>query len=382
MENPTSNPWWRVQWRWAEPELSHGEAVQRLELRSRQQRQLASLRMAILWLTLLATLGTFYVARSLVVPVLFAAFIALSLNPIVNGLARRWFPRSVVAALVTAAGIMLMVLLVAWVAEPAQHWFENAPGAVRSLAPKLRAMTQQIEAASRATQSIITLGVQAPHSTATPAMPALFDIWEALSATPRMLASVFAVVLLAYFFLVYGDTLLRKTVTLAPSLQQKRNAVDILRTMQREMSRYLFTTTLINGCVGLGAAIIAYALGIGDPMLWGMLAALLNFIPYVGPMTMTGVFIVLGLLGFEKIGLALTPAGLFALLVILEGQFLTPLILGRRLHLNPVVILLALMLLGWLWGPAGIVLAVPSLVALKIICQRVEGWDRIAQAIE
>jgi len=382
MDGPTPNPWWRLQWRWIQPEAPPGDAVQRLELRSRQQRHLASLRLAILWLTLLATLGAFYIARSLVVPVLFAAFIALSANPIVNGLARQWFPRSLVAALVIAGGIMLVALLVAWVAEPAQHWFERAPDAVRSLAPKLRSMNQQIEAAGRATQSIITLGTQTPHPAAPPTVPALFDIWDALSATPRMLASVFAVVLLSYFFLVYGDTLLRKTVVLAPSLQHKRNAVDILRTMQREMSRYLFTTTLINACVGLGAATISYALGIGDPVLWGVLAAVLNFIPYVGPMTMTGVFVILGLLGFERISPALTPAGLFALLVILEGQFLTPLILGRRLRLNPVVILLALMLLGWLWGPAGIVLAVPSLVAIKIVCQRVEGWDRVARAIE
>jgi len=108
---------------------------------------------------------------------------------------------------------------------------------------------------------------------------------------------------------------------------------------------------------------------------------LLNFIPYFGPLCMTVLFVLLGLLTYPKFGPALTPAGLFAALVIIEGQFLSPLVLGRRLKLDPLMILLWLMLLGWLWGALGIVVAVPLLVALKIVCQRVEGWDWFARLL-
>jgi predicted PurR-regulated permease PerM len=377
---PSRRTWY--QWSWTQP-APEPDAETRLEFRSRQLRQLASMGTAIWWLAFLATLAAFSIAKALVVPVLFAAFMALSFNPIVHGLARKWFPRSLVAALVVVVGIALLALVVMWVAEPAQHWFERAPGAVRSLAPKLKAMTQQIEAAGRATQTIITLG-NTPDAKAAvaPTTPALFDIWEALAATPRLLASIFAVVLLAYFFLVYGDSMLQKTVAMAPSLDHKRNAVDILRTMQSEMSRYLFITALINSAVGVGAALIAWSLNLEDALFWGVLAAILNFIPYIGPLCMTGVFVVVGLLHYDKVAPALIPALCFSMLVILEGQFLTPMILGRRLKLNPVAILLWLMLLGWLWGPVGVVLAVPALVVIKIVCERVHGWDWVARAIE
>ena len=374
-------PWYQA-WIWSEASPP-GDSQQRLEFRSRQQRQLSRLNLAVGWLAFLATLWACAVAKALVVPVLFAAFVALSLNPIVQGLARPWFPRPLAAALVVGAGIALLVLLVVWVAEPAQHWFERAPAAVRSLAPKVRGMTQQIEAAGRATQSIITLGSQpAAKAAVGAATPALFDVWDALAAAPRLLASVFAVVLLCYFYLVYGDALLAKVVALSPSLEHERSAIDILRTMQREMSRYLFTTTLINAAVGLGAGLIAWSLRLEDALFWGVLAAILNFVPYVGPLCMLLVFVVLGLLQSNSVATALLPASLFGALIVLEGQFVTPWILGRRLKLNPVAILLWLMLLGWLWGPVGVVLAVPALVVVKIVCERVEGWDWLARAVE
>ncbi len=111
------------------------------------------------------------------------------------------------------------------------------------------------------------------------------------------------------------------------------------------------------------------------------MALLLNFIPYFGPLCMTLLFALLGMLTYSKIGPALTPAGLFAAMVIIEGQFLTPLVLGRRMKINPLMILLWLMLLGWLWGAIGIVIAVPLLVALKIVCQRVQSWDWFAHLL-
>jgi predicted PurR-regulated permease PerM len=193
---------------------------------------------------------------------------------------------------------------------------------------------------------------------------------------------VLTVVLLVYFFLVYGETLARKTMALFSAPDHKRNTADILQATQSELSRYLFMTTLINACVGLGAGLIAHFSHVEDALLWGVLAAVLNFVPYVGPACMVFVFLVLGLLDFDRVGQALVPAGFFLALVILEGQFLTPLILGRNLRLNPVIIILWLMLLGWMWGPVGAVVAVPALAVVKIVCARVAGWEWMAKAIE
>lgn len=363
--------WWQVRWHWVEPRPDDAPTIgddERLG-GERQQRQIASLRQTLVWLSILATLGVMYLAKPLLVPVLLALFLALSLNPLVASLSRRWLPRALIAMLVMAAGTTIVVFVVVAVAEPAQHWIDRAPEAARLVTPRMRAVTQQIEAAGRATQRMIGARAEGPAS------PVLFDVWDTVAAAPRLVVTVFSIFLLVYFFLVYGEDLLRRAVSLTSSFASRRNTVDIVRVMQHEMSRYLFTTTTINTLVGIGATAIAFVAGIPDPLLWGVMALLLNFIPYFGPLCMTLLFVLLGLLTHAKIGAALTPAGVFAALVIVEGQFLTPLVLGRRMKINPLMILLWLMLLGWLWGAIGIVIAVPLLVALKIVCQRIEGWD-------
>ncbi|UXI69993.1 AI-2E family transporter [Tahibacter amnicola] len=368
--------WW--QWQWIEHESSSDATMSEVErLGRRQQRNVASLRFAAIWLTLLATLFTMFVARTLLVPILFSVFVALSINPIVSSLSRRWFPRALVAALVMLGGLCIVALVVTWVASPAYRWVERAPEAVRALAPKMRAFTEQIDAAARATQSLVTTS----KDVTTEGPPVLFDVWATVAIAPKVVLAIFSVVLLVYFFLVYGESLLRRTVEISPSLTQKRNAVDIVRVMQHEMSRYLFTTTAINAGVGIGAASIATMTGIPDPLLWGVLAMVLNFIPYIGPLSMTGLFVILGLLTYTRLGAALMPAVLFAVMVIIEGQFITPMILGRRMAINPVAILLWLMILGWLWGAIGIVIAVPCLVAIKIVCERIEGWHWFSRLI-
>ncbi|TDR40742.1 putative PurR-regulated permease PerM [Tahibacter aquaticus] len=372
--------WWRMRWHWVEPQAGETTAALDEEARlgaNHQQRQIASLRLTLVWLSLLATVTVMYLAKALLVPVLLAVFLALSLNPLVASLSRRWLPRALIAFLVMFAGTAVVALVAVAVVEPARHWIERAPEAARLLTPRMRAVTQQIEAAGRATRSM--MGTRNASPDAEP--PVLIDIWGTVAAAPRLVVALFSVFLLIYFFLVYGEALLRRGVSLTSSQASRRNAVDIVRVMQHEISRYLFTTTAINTLVGIGATAIAFGAGIPDPLLWGVIALLLNFIPYFGPLCMTLLFAVLGLLSFAKLGPALTPAGLFASLVIVEGQFLTPLVLGRRLQINPLMILLWLMLLGWLWGAIGIVIAVPLLVALKIVAQRVEGWDWFARLV-
>lgn len=369
--------WWQVQWHWVEPSADESIAVGGEDRVGgvRQQHQLSSLRLTLLWLSMLATLSVLFFAKTLMVPVLLAVFLALSLNPLVASLSRRWLPRALVAMLVMVAGTAVIVSVGIAVAEPAQRWVERAPEAARLLTPRMRAVTRQIEAAGRATQSMMGARADGPPS------PVLFDVWETVAAAPRLVVTMFSTFLLVYFFLVYGEVLLRRAVSLTSSFASRRNAVDIVRVMQREVSRYLFTATAINTLVGTGATVIAFATGIADPLLWGVLALLLNFIPYFGPLCMTLLFVLLGMLTHAKLGPGLTPAGLFAAMVIIEGQFLTPLVLGRQMKINPLMILLWLMLLGWLWGAVGIVIAVPLLVALKIICQRVRGWEWFAHLL-
>src|SRR5690606_1229578 len=152
---------------------------------------------------------------------------------------------------------------------------------------------------------------------------------EMVGNSGEPLASVLASVILVYFFLVFGEALLRRAVTVAPTLAEKRITVEIVRSVQTDMSRYVLTITIINVCLGLSTAALMWALGMPSPLLWGAVAGLLNYAPYVGPLAAALVLAVVGLFQFDTLGAALLPAAAYLGLNALEGQFLTPLLLGN-----------------------------------------------------
>ena len=200
-----------------------------------------------------------------------------------------------------------------------------------------------------------------------------------------MLASVLAVVLLTFFFMVYGENLQRHAIALLPDRQQKKVTVEILHAIETEMSRYVLTISIINAVLGLVYAACLYfllALPPDEALLWGTMAALLNFAPYVGPLIGIIVMLLMGFASYEEPLRALVPATIYLGLHTLEGQIVTPIVLGKRMALSPLVLILALMVFGWLWGIVGLLLAVPLLVCVKIVLTRVDGMDGWARLLE
>ena len=199
-----------------------------------------------------------------------------------------------------------------------------------------------------------------------------------------MIASVLAVVLLTFFFMVYGQSLQRKAIELLPDRHQKRVTVDILQSIEHEMSRYVLTISMINVLVGLALAGALFWMGIpGDEaMLWGTMAALLNYAPYVGPLVGIMVMLLMGFVAFDDLWQSVAPAAIYLGLHTLEGQFITPIVLGARMALSPLVLILALMVFGWLWGIVGLLLAVPLLVCIKIVLTKVDGMEGWARLLE
>ena len=334
-------------------------------------------------LLLLALLYTAFFAKSLLIPIVLAAFLSMCLSPLVIA-ATKVVPRGIAAALVVVGALGLTGLLGSSLIGPAQEFVADAPRAARSVAPKLKALAAQLAKASRATESIVALGSQAPsvRATAPAQVGEAVTLWSAIAGAPKMIANVFSVVLLVYFFLLYGDTLLRRSVELSPTFHQKRSVVAIVRAIQCDTSRYLLTTTLINISLGVATGLLMWSLGVQEPWLWGALAAVLNFIPYIGPFITTAVLAFFGLVNADTLGAALLPAGCFVALTTIEGQIISPAILGRHLSLSPVAILLWLMTWGWLWGIPGVLLGVPMLMVLKIVCDRLDAWRWVARAIE
>jgi predicted PurR-regulated permease PerM len=257
---------------------------------------------------------------------------------------------------------------------------------LRQLAPKIKKITRQVDQANKAAASIVTAAgaTPAPVSTAAEDKPKAPNLWSLVSAAPRMLASLLAVVLLAYFFLVYGQDLQRQAIARLPADRHKQITVDILRRIETDLSRYVLTISVINVCLGmvLTAALYWMGIAIGDALLWGTLAALFNFVPYVGPLTGVALLAVVGVVAFDQPARMLVPPALYLTLHVTESMIVTPIVLGRRMTISPLVMLLWLMLWGFLWGVAGLLLAVPMLASIKIVADRVPGWPPWAKLIE
>lgn len=342
---------------------------------------------AVRLIALIFGLAACWLASDLLVPVMLAMLMALLANPLVSRLNRLWIPRWLGALVVVLGGLALSVWLATLLVGPASDWVRQAPTELRQLAPKLKSLTRQVEQANKAAESIVKAAGAAPTSTAAVAdaeKPRAPNLWTIISGAPRVLASVLAVVLLAYFFLVYGEALQRHAIARLGDSERKRTTIDILRTIEADLSSYVLTISVINVLLGLvlTGALFWLGLDLSDALLWGTLAALLNFVPYVGPLTGVIALAVVGLVAFDKPPEMLVPPALYLGLHVLESQFITPIILGRRMSISPLVMLLWLMLWGFLWGIAGLLLAVPMLASMKIVAERVERWQGWARVIE
>ncbi len=344
------------------------------------RRHLRVIRMALNVLLLLALLYTITITKALLIPLVLAAFIGLALNPIVVAGTRVHLPRWLTASVLMVGLLVGIGTGVSLLAQPAVGWFHGAPAAIKSFVPKFRSVTKPLEAANRATQTLVN-GTSRATVVAPP--PISISAWDVVSTAPTVLAAVLSVFLLVFFFLIYGDSMLRRLVEITPSFAYKRDAVQIVRNIQTEVSRYLLTAFLINATLGALTVGMLHLYGVRDALLWGAVAMFANFIPYVGALFTTILLAVVSMLYANDTSLEVfLPALTFAGMTALEGNVITPLIQGRSMRLSPIAILLWLLVWGWLWGIPGALLAVPMLTCTKLICERVRGWGWFAVIVQ
>ena len=339
---------------------------------------------ALLVLATLAVGYTLWAAQDLLLPVLLGMFFALVGNPIIRFLQRLHVPRFVAALVLVVGGITGAVVLGNQLVVPASDWFRDVPKELRELTPKLRQLAKPVQDANLAAQNIARAAGGESAKRVQVVRTQVDDPYKILTTTPRLLASILAVVLLTFFFMVYGEQLQRHAIALLPGRQKKKFTVDILHSIEREVSRYVLTISVINTLMGLLFAGILFALDVPLPeaLLWGTLVAILNFAPYVGPLIGMGLMLLVGFVSYKDPWMSVLPAAIYLVLHTLEGQIITPIILGKRMALSPLVLILALMLFGWLWGIIGMLLAVPLLVCVKLVLARVEGMEGWARLLE
>jgi predicted PurR-regulated permease PerM len=200
--------------------------------------------------------------------------------------------------------------------------------------------------------------------------------------TLATLGRFFSTMVVLFFLLAAGDRLLRGLIEILPRFSDKRQAVDIASEIQRNIGGYLLTITMMNSLVGIATGLAMWSCGLGDPILWGSMAFLLNYVPILGPLTGIGIFLVAGIVALEWPWYALLPAFLYTLIHIAEGEVITPMLLAKRFTLNPVIVIVSLIFWHAVWGIPGAFLAVPLLAVIKILCDRIETLQPIGHIIE
>lgn len=328
---------------------------------------------AVVGLFLLGCIAFLYLARPFFLPVTLALMLHFLLKPVVRALARVHIVEPVGAALVLAALLWAFAQGLAQLGEPARQWAAKAATTLSQLADRMDRLVHW-NRSEEPPQPGPAAPSQAPQVHIQTSLAQ-----SALSFTTGFLGGVLETIVLLYFFLASGDLFIRKLARVLPTSRDQAEAQAIIHEVQHNVSRFLFTITLINLGVAGVVATILWLVDLPNPLLWGVLAGLLNFIPYFGPFTMVVVLTLVGLTSYPTLGQGLLPPLLYLGVHALESNFITPMILGRRLALNPVVIFISLIFWTWMWGVPGALLAVPLLMTLKIICDHFRPLAPLAE---
>jgi len=334
---------------------------------------------ALAGLFVLAVFYTMYFMRAMLLPLVLALLLSYLLSPLVRLLGHIWVNAAFGAALVLFSLLGLLIYGVSRLAEPASGWLEKAPYSLHELQQKILPLKRPMEKVAQASGEIEKLTT----STEPQAQPVVVKhnaLAEAfLTQTPEFISSVVVMFILLYFLLAYDGVFLAKLIKLSPRLVDKKRAVSIVREIETQISRYLLTITAVNIGLGIAVGTAVHFLGLRNPMMWGAFVALLNFVPYLGALTGIICMTLAAILSFDSVGYAMIIPASYLILATLEGNFITPLVLGRSLTLNPVVILIALAFWGWMWGISGMILAVPILATFKIFCDHIEPMAPIGE---
>jgi len=354
-----------------QPDLARlGQALRdRIEVRS----------IAINGLFVLALLYTLYFARSFLLPIVLAVLLDFLLSPVIRTLKRARIPEPLGAALVVL-GLLGVVGIGGYsLTDPARAWIAKAPASLAKVETRLRDLRKPVEQVTKTAEQVeaATEVEKGGPQEVVVRGPRLSE--RLFGTTQSLLAGALETVILLYFLLAVGDLFLQKLIKVLPLLRDKKKAVAIARETEASISTYLFTVALVNIVLGMVVTLVMVVVGMPNPLLWGALAAVAEFIPYIGASVVLGTLTLAGLVTFPTLGHALLVPAAYLAVNLIQSQFVSPMVLGRRLTLNPVAILVGLVFWWWLWGVGGAFIAVPLLATFKIFCDHIESLAPIGE---
>jgi predicted PurR-regulated permease PerM len=333
-------------------------------------------------IVIFALLAACYLAGEIILPIVLAFVLMLVLRPVMRFFDRALLPRTLAAALVIIVLFGSFVGLGAALSGPAASWAEKLPAGVPRLQERLTLLSKPIQTLQKFLHQAEGLTQGAEATIATVAVQGSWLSDKVLNTTRATASGLFTTVLVLFFLLVSGDLFLRRLVEVLPRFKDKRQAVHISQQIESDISAYLITVTIMNLAVGIATAGVALVFGLGDPLLWGTVAFLLNYVPVLGPMAGMVTFVLVGLLSIETLWLAFMPSAAYLLIHVIEGEIVTPMLVARRFTINPVLVVLALVFWYWMWGIPGAILATPMLAITKIVCDRIQTLSAIGHLIE
>jgi predicted PurR-regulated permease PerM len=366
-----------------EAEPGAGEPVTQPDLKKldevlRDRQEVRSV--ALTGLFVLAAFYTLYFARAFFFPIVLAVLLDFLLSPLIRALKRARIPEPLGAGLVMIALLGTAGGTIYELVGPARDWVGKLPSSIHAAQDRLRQIRKPVEQVSKTAEQVeqaAKLTDQAKTAEVVVKGPSLTE--RLFGTTQTIVASAIEVIILLYFLLAAGDLFLQKLIKVLPQFRDKKKAVTIARETEASISTYLVTVTLVNVGLGIAVAIVMLLLKMPNPLLWGALAALAEFVPYLGATALMTLLGLAGLVTFDHVGHALLIPAAYVTVNFLQSQFISPLVLGRRLTLNPVAIFVGLVFWWWIWGVPGAFIAVPLIATFKIFCDHIEALAPIGE---
>jgi len=338
---------------------------------------------ASLALTLIAailSIAALHVGREFFIPVALAFCFHALLRPVVRGLERLRIPTALGAAIVVLGGLGIGVVAGWTLSGPIGAWVDKAPASLRAARAKLHTIGRPLNRLSDAAAgnpgapappapSAAPQAPAPPPPAATPAVPSPFA--QLLGRATTLVIGLVEVIVLLYLMLAGGNLFLRKMVKVLPASGDKRTATDILHDTESIVAHYLALTAIINFAQGIAVGLAIWAIGMPDPLIWGLLTFALEFIPYLGGVTMVGLLLISGVTTFPHVGQALLAPASYLVITTLQNNVLSPYVYGGRLKLSPLAVMVCALFWWFIWGIPGVFLAIPIAATLKALGDQV-----------